>query len=108
MYLKQITKDHKKYALADLTEAQRQKLHGDYKPGCRAIIKWEFKDGKHKWKLTDKGYCFELPGMDGEYDGDFFIHVPCPDGQEKGDNEPIWMHINQILQMGAVKSVSLK
>lgn len=95
MNLSQLIEDHKEYELFDLTDEQRSKLKGLYTPGCKAKIYWNFKE--LKWKLTDKGYCFELPGMAGDYYDDFFIHIPEPDGQEKEANEPVWVHINALL-----------
>ena len=94
---KQLSDDHNKYELFDLTDEQREKLKGEYFPGCKATIYWHFKDDGHNFKLKDTGYCFDLPGMAGDYYDDFFIHIPIPDGQEKEANEPVWIHVNCLL-----------
>lgn len=67
MNLNQLIEDHEKYELFDLTDEQREKLKGEYVPGCKATIYWHFKDDGHNFKLKDSGYCFDLPGMAGDF-----------------------------------------
>ena len=85
-------------------EPSFEKIKGEfreYKPGCHIAIRW--RSGE-----IDKGYIFTLPGPD--WNDVFmrgFVHIPQPFGGEKGDIEPVWLHLSDLLCIPDVLKVEL-
>jgi hypothetical protein len=108
MNFKELSKEHKKYAMIYLADDAQSKLKGEYAPGCKVEILWHLPDGEEYYKIIDKGYAFHVGGMDTDC-GDFFIHVPCSENPGgKGDGDEIWVHVNNLLINKLVRKVILK
>lgn len=96
-----------KYADAEYSDKELEKLVGNPSAGCKVVVKW---GGGMLKDVEDDGYCFSLPMCDEDYwMYDFFVHIPSPENPGGiGDIEGQFLHIGDLIKNKLVKTIEFQ